>query len=71
MVTLPHSAHRKHAILVQIKQMSKSNKYHLEINLPWDCYTTILGNRCNISFMAGDTANIWQDIELRIDIDPF
>ena len=30
-----------------------------------------LGHRSIISLMAGDTANSWQDIELRIYKDPF
>ena len=31
----------------------------------------ILGNRSTGSLIAGDTEDICQDIELRIDIDPF
>ena len=31
----------------------------------------ILGHRYIRSFMAGDTSNVWKDIELRIYPDPF
>ena len=31
----------------------------------------ILGHRSTISLIAGDTANIWEDAELKIDPDPF
>ena len=30
-----------------------------------------LGHRSTISLLAGDTSNVWEDIELRIDPDPF
>ena len=30
-----------------------------------------LGHRSTISLIAGDTANVWEDVELRIDPDPF
>ena len=30
-----------------------------------------LGNRSTRSLIAGDTANVWEDVELRIDPDPF
>ena len=30
-----------------------------------------LGHRSTISFLSGDTANIWKNIELIIDPDPF
>ena len=30
-----------------------------------------LGNRSTRSLIAGDTANVWEDAELRIDPDPF
>ena len=31
----------------------------------------ILGHRYTRSLLAGDTANVWEDVELRIDPDPF
>ena len=30
-----------------------------------------LGHRSTRSLITGDTANIWEDVELRIDPDPF
>ena len=30
-----------------------------------------LGNRYTRSLLAGDTENVWEDVELRIDPDPF
>ena len=30
-----------------------------------------LGHRSTISLLAGDTDNVWKDVELRIDTDPF
>ena len=30
-----------------------------------------LGHRSTISLVAGDTANVWEDAELKIDADPF
>ena len=30
-----------------------------------------LGHRSTRTFLAGDTAKVWEDIELRIDPDPF
>ena len=30
-----------------------------------------LGHRSTRSLMAGDTANVWEDAELKIDADPF
>ena len=30
-----------------------------------------LGHRSTISLLAGDTANVWEDVDIRIDPDPF
>ena len=30
-----------------------------------------LGHRSTRSLLAGDTANVWEDVDLRIDPDPF
>ena len=30
-----------------------------------------LGHRSTISLIAGDTTNVWEDAELKIDADPF
>ena len=39
-----------------------------------DCFRILhqrLGHRSTRSLLAGDTANIWEDVELRIDPEPF
>ena len=71
MVTLPHSAQRKHAFWGEIKQISKSKKL-----APWKKVALKLlhyrvGHRSTRSLMSGDTVHFWQDIELRIYPDPF
>ena len=61
-VTLPHSALRKHTFSGNIKDVSKKNPVRKKIDL---------GHRSMRSLIAGDTANVWEDVELRIDPDPF
>ena len=62
-VTLPHSAQRKHAFAGKIKNMSK--KIALEL------LHQILGHRSTKSLLDGDTSNVLEYVELRIDPDPF
>ena len=69
--TLPHNAQRKHVFLGKIKQMSKSKKLPPRKKVALKILHQILGQISTISFMSGDTANIWEDIELRIDTEPF
>ena len=69
--TLPHSAQRKHAFWGKIKQMSKSNKRAPRKKVALVLLHYRLRHISTISLMAGDTANVWKDIELRIDPDPF
>ena len=69
--TLPHSTQRKHAILGEIKQMSKTQKLAPRKKIALEFLHQILGNRSTRLFMAGDTSNVWEDIELKIDPDPF
>ena len=68
-VTLPHSALRKHAFPENIKDVSKKNPARKKIAL--ELLHKILGQRSTRPLLAGDTANVWEDIELRIDPDPF
>ena len=51
--------------------MSKSKKIAPRNKVALELLHHILGHRSTISSMAGDTANVWKDIELRIDPDPF
>ena len=68
-VTLPHSAVRKHAFTGEIMEKSKKNPARNKIAL--ELLHQILGHRSNRSLIAGDTVNVWEDVELRIDADPF
>ena len=49
--------------------MSKKNPARKKIAL--ELLHQRLGNRSIRSLFAGDTANFWEDVELRIDADPF
>ena len=71
MITLPHSAQRKHDFLGEIKEMSKTNKLPSRKKIALELLHQRLGHRSPISFLARDTANVWEDIELIIDPDPF
>ena len=68
-VTLPHSAVRKHAFSGNIMDVSKKNPARKKIAL--ELLHLILGHRSTRSLIAGDTTNVWEDVELRIDPDPF
>ena len=70
-VTLPHSAQRKHAFIVEIKNMSKKNKFPARKKIALELLHQRLGHRSTISLLAGDTANFWEDVELRIYPEPF
>ena len=62
-VTLLHSAQRKHAFTGKIQDVSK--KIALEL------LHQRLGHISIRSLLAGDTVNVWEDVELRIYPDPF
>ena len=66
-VTLPHSAQRKHAFWGEIKEMSKTNKLPVRKKIALKLLHQRLGHISTRSLLAGDTANVWEDIELRID----
>ena len=70
-VTLPHSAQRKHEFWGGIKQISKSKKLAPRKKVSLELFHYRLGHRSTRPLMAGDTANFWRYVELRIDIDPF
>ena len=70
-VTLPHSEQRKHAFLGKIKDMSKKNKLPSRKKIALEFLHQILGHRSTRSLLAGDTATVWEDLELRIYPDPF
>ena len=70
-VTLPHSAQRKHEFLGKIMEKSKKNKLPERKKIALELLHQRLGHRSTRSLLAGDTANVWEDVELRIDPDHF
>ena len=70
-VTLPHIAQRKHTFSGKFKEMSKTKKLPVREKIALELFHQISGHRSNRSLLAGDTDNVSEDIELRIDPDPF
>ena len=70
-VTLPHIAQHKHTFLGKTKQKSQSKQLAPRNNVALEFLHQILGHISTRSLIAGDTANVWKDIELRIDPYPF
>ena len=68
-VTLPHSAVRKHAFSGDIMEKSKKNPARKKIALEF--LHQRLGHRSTRLLIVGDTANVWEDVELRINPDTF
>ena len=69
-MTLLHSAQRKHAFLVKTKEKSKPQKKIPKKKVSLELLHQRLGHISKKSLLAGDTENIWQDIEIRVDPDP-
>ena len=70
-VTLPHSALRKHAFTGKNQDVSKKNKYPARKKIALEFLHQRLGHRSTRSLLAGDTANVWEYVQLRIEPDPF
>ena len=70
-MTLPHSGQLKHAFLVKTKEKSKSQKQIPKKKVYLEIFHQRLGHRYTRSLLSGYTANVWQDIELRLDPDTF
>ena len=70
-VTLSHSTQRKQAFWGEIKQISKSKKISPRKKVALKLLHYRLGYKYTISLMAGDIANFWKDIELRVYPNPF
>ena len=51
--------------------MSKTKKFPSRKKTALEFLHQILGHRYIRSFLAWDAANVWEDIELIIDSDPF
>ena len=71
MVALTHSAQQKPAFLVKTKEKSTLQRKIPKKKVYLGLLHQRLGHRSTRSLLAGDTANIWQDIELRVYPDPF
>ena len=70
-VTLPHIAKRKHAFIGKIMENSKKNKLPERKKISLELLHQRLGHRSTRVFLAGDNANFWEYVELRIYPDPF
>ena len=70
-VTLPHSAQRKHYFAGKIKNISKKNKFPARKKIALELLHQRLGHRSTRSLLAGDTENVWENVDLGIDPDPF
>ena len=51
--------------------MSKTKKLPSRKKIDLELLHQRLGHRYTISLLAWDTSNVWEDIELRTDPDPF
>ena len=70
-VTLPHRAQSKHAFIGKLMEKSKKYKLPAREKIALELLHQRLRHRSTISLLAGDTANNWDDVQLRIDPDPF
>ena len=52
------------------RKCQKERHYHLENKIALEFLHQKLGHKSTISLLAGDTANFWEDIDLRITRDP-
>ena len=70
-VKSPHSAQQKNTFLVKTKENSKSQNQIPKEKVSLELFHQRLGHIFRRSKMAGDTENVWQDIDLRVYPDPF
>ena len=70
-VILQHSAQSKHTFLGEIKEMSKTEKLPSKQKIALELLHQRLGHISTRSLLDGDNDNVWEDIEIRIDPDPF
>ena len=57
--------------MVKTKEKSKSQKQISKKNVSLELLHHRLIHVFTRSLLAGNTANFWQDIETRVDLDPF
>ena len=70
-MTLPHRAHRKHGFLSKTKQESKSKTTTPQNIIPMELLYQRLGHGSRRYLPDGDNADVCQDIDIRVDPDPF
>ena len=54
-----------------LQEKSKKNKFPARKKIALELLHQRLGHRSTRSLLSGDTDNVWEDVELRIDPDPF
>ena len=54
-----------------MKEISKTKKLPARKKISLELLHHKLGHRSTISLLDWDTSNVWEDIVIRIDIDPF
>ena len=70
-VTLSHGAKSRHAFLGEIKEISKTKKLPSRRKIDFEFLHQKSNKISTRSLLAGDTADVWEDIELGIDPDLF
>ena len=70
-VILPHSAQKKYAFWGEIKEMLKTKKLPSRNKIALELLHQILSHISTRLLFSGDTANVWEDVELRIYPYPF
>ena len=70
-INLPHSAKRKHAFTVKTNKKAKSKKIAPRKKVSLELLHNRLRHISTRLLMSGYTAYVWQDIELKVDTDPF
>ena len=68
--SLPHSAQTKHTFFGEIKEMLKTKKLPSRKKIALELLYHRLDHRSTIALLVGYTANVWEDIDLRIYADP-
>ena len=53
------------------RKFQRQRNYQLEKKITLESLHQRLGDRSTRLLLAGDTANVWEEIEFRIDPDPF
>ena len=68
---LPHSEERKYTFLVKTKESSKPQKQIPKRKVSFELLHQWLGHMYTRLLLDGDTTNVFQYIDIRVDPDPF